>query len=135
MSIGNLFYWHYWFSLPRVTWGTTFWLWFGFFSLFLAAAIVLRIVRNYKQDNLIREVLRRYSNIGIGMGLLGLLWFFFRQQSAPILSWRFWLLVWLVGLAYWLYLVIRYHVKRLPEIRKEKEQRTTFNKYLPQRKK
>jgi len=134
MSIANLFYWNYWFNQPRVTWGTMFLVWLGFFLAFLVAAVVLRIIRNYKQDGLVKEVLRRYSNIGIGMGLFGLVWFFFRQQAAPLLAWRFWLIVWVVGLVYWLYRVIRYHVKRLPEIRLEKEQRVKFAKYLPQRK-
>lgn len=134
MDFSKLLHWSYWFSLPQALEGTKLWIWLGVFLVFVFGGIALRIVRGYKSDGLIREVLRRYANLLFWMGILGLLWLFFRQESAPLLAWRFWLIVWFVGLVYWLFRTAYYHLKRLPEIRLEKEQRVKFAQYLPQRK-
>lgn len=135
MSLSNLFYWSYWFSQPRIARGEVLWFWVLFFLVLVLAGLILKIVRVYQEDTIIKNVLRKFGNIGLTMGLLGLLWLFFRQERIPFFAWRFWLLFWIFVLALWLPQTIRYAFKRLPEIKKEKWEREMREKYLPKNKK
>jgi len=75
--------------------------------------------------------MKRTGNFGMTMGLLGLLWMFFRQESVAFLAWRFWLLLWVLMAVWWLARILEYIVKRIPQIKKEKEARHKMQKYLP----
>ncbi len=134
MSIGNLFYWSYWFEQPYIAAGWTLAVWVGGFLALVLAGLVMRILRQKKVDNLIKEVYRRFSNIGFVMGLWGLFWMFLRQERIPFLAWRFWLWFWVLVFVWWLQGVLKYTIKRLPEIRQERIDRETRNKYLPGKK-
>lgn len=134
MGIGNLFYWTYWFNQPYIARGWVMWVWVGGFLGLVIAGIVLRILSQIKKDHLIQTVLQRFSNIGFTMGIFGLVWMFLRQQRVPFLAWRFWLLPWIAIFIWWMVKLIRYSVKRLPEIKKEKEERELKEKYLPKKK-
>lgn len=133
MSFSNLLYLSYWFSQPRVARGNVMWFWVLFFLALVFVGIVLKVIRAYKKDTELKTVLRRFGNVGLTMGFLGLLWLFFRQERVTFLSWRFWLLFWLIIMAFWLSSAIRYTFKRLPEIKREKWERETREKYLPKK--
>lgn len=134
MNVVNLFHLSYWFYQPLIARGWVKWFWvLGFLSLVLSG-LVVRIIRQRRQDEEIKEALRRLGNCGLAMGLLGLLWLFFRQEHVVFLAWRFWLALWLAGFLWWLCRVIKYIVRRLPEIKREKWERETREKYLPKRK-
>ncbi len=110
------------------------WVWVLFFLSLVLAGLVLRIWRQYKSDKETKEVLRRFSNVGLSMGILGLFWMFLRQERVPFLAWRFWLWFWLLIFVWWLSDVVRYIVTRLPQIKKEKAEREQREKYLPNKK-
>jgi len=131
MSLRNLWSVSYWFSQPQTLRGAEMWVWVGIFLILILGGIILRIVREYQSSRGRKEAMRRFSNLGLTMGLLGLIWLFVRQEIVPFLSWRFWLLFWLVGLIWWLYKVIWYGVKRLPAIEEEQREKALKDKYLP----
>jgi amino acid transporter len=133
MSIKNFFYSSYWLSQPLIARGALAWVWFGFFASIVLAGIVLFVLRQYEKDSLKKEVYKRFGVIGLTMGMLGLVWFFFRQERIPFFSWRFWLLPWLPITAWWVYRVIHFTTKRVPVIRAQQLQKSIKDKYLPKR--
>lgn len=134
MSFANLFSWSYWFHQPFSAHGAVLWVWVLGFLALVAGGLVARFIRQKKQDRQIREVYSRIGSMAITLGLLGLLWFFFRQERIPFFAWRFWVALWLLGFIWWAIKLALYTVKRLPAIREEKAKREVMEKYLPHRK-
>jgi len=130
MNFKNLFYLDYWLSQPAVAKGTALWLLVGGFLLLIAVGLILRILVAYRQDKLDKIMLRRFGAFGMTMGLLGMMWMFFRQERIPFLAWRFWLLLWLLVAVWWLIRILEYIIKRVPVIRKEKISKEDKEKYL-----
>ncbi|MFA7653678.1 MAG: hypothetical protein WCX97_01380 [Candidatus Magasanikbacteria bacterium] len=131
MSIFNLLKLDYWFSQPYIAYGTTKWLWVIIFLVLILTGLIFRILQNIGKDNAYKEIFRRGSNLGLTIGLLGIVWLFFRQERVPFLAWRFWLLFLIIGGIFWKVKLLFYYFKRLPAIRAEKQQRELKNKYLP----
>ena len=131
MNLKNLLDWSYWFYQPFTAKGGTMWFFVILFLALVLFGLSSKITRLYNQDKWYKEILRRVVNAGITMGLLGLLWLFFRQERVTFLAWRFWLLLWLLGAIFWLVKIIIYLIKRVPVIRQEEAKRSVLNKYLP----
>ncbi len=133
MSIFNLLELSYWFQQPFVAraWSLRGWV---IVLLFLVlAGIVGKIIQLKQSEKVIRQILNRLSNISLTVGLLGLLWLFFRQQQVPFLAWRFWLALMFGGLLWSVIRTIIFLVKRYPEIKAEKAEREMKAKYLPKK--
>jgi len=134
MSFSNLLTLSYWTSQPFVAVGCVKWFWVLFLLLLVLAGIVIRLLRTYLSENLIKEILRRWGNLGINVGILGFSWFFFRQERIAFLAWRFWLLVWILIGVWWGINNLIYTIKRIPQIKEEKIKRELRDKYLPKKK-
>ena len=134
MNLKNLLDWSYWFYQPFTAHGGVMWFFVILFLALVLFGLSSKITRLYSQDKWYKEVLRRIGNAGITMGLVGLLWLFFRQERVAFLAWRFWLLLWFIGSAIWLIKIVLYLVKRVPVIRQEAIKRSALNKYLPGKK-
>lgn len=133
MSIRNFFYSDYWFSQPFTARGLTMWLLVGFFLLLFVGGLVAKILAQFQERKSKKIIFSRMGSLGITMGLLSLVWMFFRQERAAFLAWRFWMFLWVVGLAIWVYHLAKYALKRIPEIQAEEEKRATMEKYLPKK--
>ncbi len=131
MSIKNLFFSSYWFSQPGAAESWVRGVWIGLLLALVLVGIILLFVRRYQQAKALRLVYSRFSTCLIVMGMLGLMWFYFRQEQVLLLGWRFWVIPWFVVLAIWLAKIIRYVVKRLPQIEIENREREQREKYLP----
>ncbi len=136
MQIQNILRTSYWFYQPFIAVGGVKWVWIVSFLVLVLLGMIAKIVRmnNQKIDQGAKEVLRRAGNLLITMGLLGLMWMFFRQQQVAFLAWRFWLLLWVVLFAWWGFKVSYYATKRLPMISSEQAKKQMMNKYLPKSK-
>ncbi len=131
MSLKNFFHFSYWFTQPDAAVYGVRAFWIAFFIILLAAGVALLILRAFKSENAVRLVLSRGANALLTLGILGLLWFVFRQQNVAILSMRFWMLVWVVAAVIWFGSVLRYVVLRMPAIKAENREREIREKYLP----
>lgn len=60
-----------------------------------------------------------------------LIWGFFRQEAVPALGARFWFLILAVVDLIWLFYIIKYAVKKMPQEKKERAEKKQFSKYLP----
>jgi len=134
LSILNLFTWHYWFSQPYIAHGNTKLIWVLLFLGLVLLGIAARWYAHRFTGTPGSEVGRRLSNLGATMGLVGLIWFGFRQERVQFLAWRFWVLVWGLCLVWWLGKIVYYAVKRVPVIKEEKAKRELMDKYLPKKK-
>ncbi|OGH88761.1 MAG: hypothetical protein A3J93_01570 [Candidatus Magasanikbacteria bacterium RIFOXYC2_FULL_42_28] len=131
MSFTNLLTWSYWFTQPFTARGVAFTVLVVLFLFFVLLGLSAKIGRAYKSEKWLNEILRRIGNFGLTMGVLGLIWFFFRQERVTFLSWRFWLLFWIIGVIFWGYKIIWYAIVRVPKIKTESQNRVAQGKYLP----
>ena len=135
MSIKNILVPSYWFYQPFIAIGFAKWFWMVSFLVLVLLGLVAKIVRVAKKDSSGRakEVMRRSGNLLITMGVLGLLWFYFRQQQVAFLAWRFWFVLWIAIFAFWTYKVLAYAFKKtLPKEDQTKQEQ--LKKYLPKSK-
>lgn len=61
--------------------------------------------------------------------------FFFRYEAIPILGGRFWILIWLLSGAVWLFFLLRNYFLVIPKELGQLEQKQKYNKYLVKTKK
>lgn len=133
MSLENIFYWSYWFSQPSELVGGLEVVGFIIPVGLLISALLLRMVAyfRYKEDQLLKRIWWRISNSIFCFGFINLIWFVFRQQRIPYLAYRFWMLILIIIIIWWIYTIIKYALKRVPEIREERIKREQKEKYFP----
>lgn len=106
-----------------------------FFGAMVVIGIIIKIIQTAKRaPHFLDKIFQMYFLLFTVMGAVGLLLVWFRYEHAYFLSARFWLVIWLASLVWWLYAIIRYQVKVVPQAREQLEQKKIFSKYLPQRK-
>ena len=133
MSVTNLLDLSYWFHQPFIARGIVMWVWVGIFLFAVFAGLVLKFVGQRLDEKYLKRIVSSFSNLGLGAGLLGLLWLFFRQELVPFLAWRFWLLF-LIFWAVWVIVKNAFFmIRRLPEIRAEHAEKALMEKYLPKK--
>jgi len=131
MSFKNFFHISYWFQQPDPAMHGVRIFWIVFFLIFVVGGIALLVVKAMKQEKAVRLVVGRYASAFITLGITGLLWFVFRQENVSILSYRFWMAIWVVTAGLWLGSIISYTVRRIPAIKAENKERELREKYLP----
>lgn len=130
--------WHFWFTaLPQ-----PFTQWAGRFLLILMLALLLggvgirayvQLVHGLEKDR--RRLLRRIALCLFSAGFSGLILYGFTWQEVPLLSMRFFYVVWFVSFAAWGFVIGKYALKDLPLLRAEQAERAAYEKWLPKAKK
>ena len=134
VSPKNLFMVEYWLRQPAIASGFVLWIFFGLFLLLIAGSIVLKIFSQYQDNKINKVITRRFSGFGAVMGLWGFVWLFLRQENVVFFGWRLWFLLWILTSLWWLANILRYIIKRVPEIKTEKIKIERLAKYLPAKK-
>jgi len=83
-----------------------------------------------KKGGLYFKIWRNLASLCITNLIIGMFLLFFTEQSIPVLSSRYWFLIWAIGIGFWAYFIIGRIVK-IPEIKAEREKKKQFSKYLP----
>lgn len=81
-----------------------------------------------------QRVVYRIEALFLTMGILGLLWTFFRFELVPHFSARYWLAVWLLGFIIWGYVIYHYARFDLPLIEGHDRARDHRKKYFSKKK-
>lgn len=103
-----------------------------FFAACVVVGAIIYLMRLKKNlDKFSRRGMARISTALLTMGIFGLLLLFFEFERIPVLTMRALYLVWLILAAWWGYSILRYITVKIPEIRKQREERENFNKWLP----
>lgn len=131
MNLSNLFKVDYWFGQPFSAQGVTLWILIGIFLFFILAGLVCKILAQFQDVTFKKVILKRLGSLGLTMGFLAMVWMLFRQEGIQFLAWRFWLLLWAVGVAWWGFSIAQYLRKRVPDIKEDQERRARIEKYLP----
>lgn len=126
-----MFYFSYWINQPAVLYGAAKWVWVIVLLGFTVLGLIFKIVQMARPNSFAREAWRRFGNLFLSLGLVGLIWFFFRQEQIMFLAWRFWLIPWVITFVWWLFKNAKYAVRRLPAIKAEQQARELKTKYLP----
>lgn len=91
----------------------------------LIASIILKVRKGFYN-----RLWGKLISFFISNALIGAVLLFFCQQLIPLLSSRFWFILWGIGMAAWAAFIIAY-AKKLPAKKKEVEREKEFKKYLP----
>ena len=92
MSLLNVFKLSYYFDAFSGSVFTGFWWGFGaLVTVFLVTFLLgLKWGRDKTATGRVKEVRGAWLSIGYTLGVVGLLWLFFRYQGIPYLNWRLW---------------------------------------------
>lgn len=126
----NFFTLKYWFNVYPGSLNSGVVKYFIAFLIALFAATFFVNILKKKKDNDYAKVLERYFNFGVTNLILGLLLFFFAYEGVPFLSVRFLYILWAVGMLAWL-IFISLDFRKIPEIKKQREEKKEFQKYIP----
>jgi hypothetical protein len=104
-------------------------------KIFIALIIILFVLAATayfikSKGGFYRQLYGKLGSFIISNGLIGLVLFFFSAEQIPLLSARFWLLLWVIGALTWFFFIVRY-AKSLPKKKKELEKEREFEKYIP----
>ena len=109
---------------------------FGFFVLLFVLGIVTRIVASQRAlDRYLQKVVTQSVTLLITMGLLGVALYFFSFERIRFFGARFWYLLWLVGLVFWVYRIVRHVKDEIPAARQRAHEQKEKQKYFPSKKK
>ncbi len=122
----------YWFALYPSAWDLS-----GRIFIITALAcfllgLVIKIILFFKNNKgVIRKTLNKLSNFLLTLSLLGVFYWFMRQQLVPFFSSRFWLLIILLTAITWLVFIVLYFIRRSKEEKINLERTALYGKYLP----
>lgn len=131
MNFSNFLKSEYWFSQPSPAVKEVYWVWVGGLLILVAIGIFSLVAKMYLKDKTLNTFLDKLSSLGLTTGILGLIFFFFRQQNVFLLGYRMWFLLWGILFLVWAIKVLKYYFKRIPEIKSEQQERMRKQKYLP----
>ncbi len=124
----------YLFDLKPYTYPQTINIMIGFFSLLVVIAIIIKVYQSFKKlPKSEIKLFNSYFSFLMTLGFLGLVLTWFRYERISLLAGRFWLIVWLIIGGFWLYKILKYQFKTLPEIRLLAENKKLLQKYLPKK--
>lgn len=123
------------FEMRPYTYPQTIKIMLAFFLILAIVAIGIKIWEVYKKPSgYLKKLGDKYISLLGWMSGFGLVMVLAKNERAPLISARFWLIVWALVAAWWLISIIRYQLKIVPEAKKQIEQKKQFMKYLPKKK-
>lgn len=127
--MNNLLTWNFWFSQrPGIMIASSRNILIGLLIFFLLMSVAAFILK--RRGGFYTRLWERSFNFFSANLVIGAALYFFNQELVPFLSSRFWYLFWLIGIAIWLWFIVRY-VRTLPKRKKEIEKENDFQKYIP----
>jgi len=105
---------------------------YGLLIAGIACAAYAKLGKKLEKD--LKRLLRKYAGALTTAGVVGLMFYAFTWQRVPFLSMRFFFVLWFALFAYWIWTIIRFQTKELPERRKMREEQAKREKWLPKKK-
>jgi hypothetical protein len=128
--MNNLMTIDFWFNArPGNLISSSLWLFSAFLVLLLAMAIFFNIIKNRKR-NLYNKIWNRLASFSTANLIIGLFLLFFVYETVPFLSMRLWFLLWGLGMAVWLFFIIKI-IKDIPSIKEKMAKEDEYKKYIP----
>lgn len=128
---------HFWFQIRPLPMSKVFTLLFlVFFLLLIIGKVGLRMYAAKMKKQLTKADKKLYDlvqSLLLTMGLLGIAWTFFAYEGIPILSGRFWLVLWVAGVGVWAYAIFRYYTNEYTGYKEKIAERERLERYLPKK--
>lgn len=127
----NLLKLSFWFSLRPIPLLPTYdKIFTGFVVLLGLSLIASFFIKKAYQKNIYSRIFNEaysffFTNFGLGLLLL-----FFNYEAVPLLSARFWFILWAIEMGIWGYL-IAVSAKEIPDKKEQFKKEKEYNKYLP----
>lgn len=83
-----------------------------------------------KKQPAMRRFYSSISSLGITNGFIGLLLLFLAYELIPVLSSRFWLIIWLAEMAFWKFMILRAQ-KKISTLKQLSQREQEIKKYIP----
>ena len=127
----------YWFTLaPAQVDGLSGKIIFGVFALMFVIGIVMKIVSTHRvKDTYLLDIARKVIILLVTMGLIGSVLYFFSYERIRFFGARFWYVIWLAVLGYWIYGIVRFVQQEVPAKREQEQAKEAHKKYFPTKKK
>ncbi len=100
------------------------------FIVFLTIAALVFSFLGRTKGGAYNKIWRGLSGFSLSNIIIGLLLLFFTYEMIPVLSSRFWFIVWGAEMAIWLFFIAR-AAQEIPKRKKRAEEEKQFKKYLP----
>jgi len=102
------------------------------FAVFLIILIITFVIFLFlqKKKTIYRNLFRRLGNFSIANVIIGSIIMFFIYESVPLLSARFWILLWVISMIAWLAFILK-RLKEIPKRKEELEKEKEFKRYIP----
>jgi len=78
-----------------------------------------------------RKIMRYGSGLAIAASITGAIFYWFTAERVPVLSARFFFLIWFVVFAVWMWIRVVKPIRLLPLIHQEEVEREKYEKWLP----
>jgi len=104
--------------------------------VFLALLIIMGIISFLRARKKVKAEWRIWNkvfNFSLSNIIIGLLLLFFSFELTPVLSMRFFYLLWIILMAVWLFFIFK-NYKKITSIKEELIKKQNYNKYIPQKK-
>ncbi len=127
--MNNLLTWQYWFSVnpaPLISLGMI--MLASLLGILVLAAIIFFLLK--RKSSFYRGIFNRLYDFSVGNFLIGLIVLFFNYQNIPFFSARFWIGLWVIGMAIWLYFIL-IKLKGIPAKKQAIAAELEKKKYLP----
>jgi hypothetical protein len=130
--LSPLLNWSYWFgTFPQPFTGVYFWIVVGLAGTSFLVGLLFSFINSHLKDPSTRRIVKRLGNLGLTLGCLMAISFFFTQTSTPTLGSRFWFLLWFIVAIIWFGFILKYAFRVAPKERAERAKQLEYQKYLP----
>lgn len=100
------------------------------FIVLLAVSALVFPFLGKRGENAYNKIWRGLSGFSLSNVIIGLIILFFNYEMIPLLSSRFWFLIWGAEMAIWLFFITR-AAQEIPKRKKRIEEEKKFKKYIP----
>lgn len=102
------------------------------FIIFLILLLGLTIYAELRRKNkgIYLKIWTKIASFGLTNLIIGVMLLFFTYEGVVFLSMRFFFLIWLAEMIFWLHLIYK-EFKKIPEMREKRKKEEAFKKYLP----
>lgn len=132
--MSNLLKLSFWFDRPVLPFSANIlWLILIVCGLAIALGVLSTFLRQKKLKNnkLALSIWQKLGQWFYSLGIVGLIFSFFKQQMTLYLGMRFWFLLWVLIWLIWLVFILKFIFFKVPKIKKKQQQKEEFEKYLP----
>ena len=101
----------------------------GFLAFLVILFFIFSLLKSRK-NNVYVKIWQKLYNFCITNFFIGIILLFFCYELVPLLSSRFWFLIWGIGMIFWLYTIYK-SLKEIPKLKEKRAKEQEYKKYIP----